>query len=75
MRPAAFYLPWLLLQSARGVSAPRIADTIPLTPQIVPEDRTSSSILPLERAPYEKQPHGAAAMLDEEARFDCECLH
>src|SRR5688500_20371882 len=53
-----------LLQLAKGVAAPRIAGMIPLTPQAI---RNLGRRYPqggLDRALYEKQRPGAAAVLD-----------
>jgi transposase len=54
-----------LLQLAKGVSAPRIAGMIPLTPQAI--RRVGHRYLSggLERALYEKQRPGAAEVLDD----------
>ena len=53
-----------LLQLARGVSAPRIADIIPLTPQAIRKVGHRYEQGGLEAALYEKQRPGAAAVLD-----------
>jgi len=54
-----------LLQLARGVSAPRISNTIPLTPQAIRKvgHRYQEGGLP--RALYEKPRPGAAELLDD----------
>jgi putative transposase len=53
-----------LPQLARGVSAPRIADIIPLTPQAIRKVGHRYEQGGLEAALYEKQRPGAAAVLD-----------
>lgn len=52
-----------LLQLAKGVSAPRIADAIPLTPQAIRKVGHRYEEGGLERALYERQRPGAAALL------------
>jgi|SRR4029453_15539817 transposase len=54
-----------LLQLARGVSAPRIAGFIPLTPQAIRKMGHRYREGGMERALYEKQRPGAAEVLDE----------
>ena len=54
-----------LLQLARGVSAPRIAGFIPLTPQAIRKVGHRYRKEGMERALYEKQRPGAAELLDE----------
>jgi|SRR5215813_4623809 len=53
-----------LLQLAKGVSAPRIADMIPLTPQAIRKVGHRYEQGGLEAALYEKQRPGAAPVLD-----------
>src|SRR5262249_61704559 len=53
-----------LLQLAKGGSAPRIADMIPLTPQAIRKLGHRSEQGGLEAALYEKQRPGAAPVLD-----------
>lgn len=53
-----------LLQLAKGTSAPRIADVIPLTPQAIRKLGHRYEQGGLEAALYEKQRPGAAAVLD-----------
>lgn len=53
-----------LLQLAKGASAPRIADVIPLTPQAIRKLGHRYEQGGLEAALYEKQRPGAAAVLD-----------
>jgi putative transposase len=57
-----------LLQLARGVSAPRIAGTVPLTPQAIRKMGHRYEQGGLERALYEKQRPGAAALLEDSQR-------
>ena len=54
-----------LLQLAKGVSAPRIAATIPLTPQAIRKVGHRYEQGGLERALYERQRPGAAKVLDD----------
>jgi len=54
-----------LLQLAKGVSAPRIADVIPLTPQAIRKVGHRYEEGGLESALYEKQRPGALAVLDD----------
>ena len=54
-----------LLQLAKGVSAPRIASIIPLTPQAIRKIGHRYQSGGLERALYEKQRPGAAEVLDD----------
>ena len=53
-----------LLQLARGVSAPRIAGMVPLTAQAIRKIGHRYQEGGLERALYEKQRHGAEALLE-----------
>jgi transposase len=53
-----------LLQLAKGVSAPRIAATVPLTPQAIRKIGHRYEAGGLERALYEKQRPGAEALLE-----------
>ena len=53
-----------LLQLAKGVSAPRISNTIPLTPQAIRKVGHRYQDGGLDRALYEKQRPGAAELLD-----------
>ena len=53
-----------LLQLAKGASAPRIADVIPLTPQAIRKLGHRYEQGGLEAALYEKQRPGATAVLD-----------
>src|SRR5262245_28318073 len=53
-----------LLQLAKGASAPRIADVIPLTPQAIRKVGHRYERGGLESALYEKQRPGATAVLD-----------
>ena len=57
-----------LLQLAKGVSAPRIADMIPLTPQAIRKLGHRYEQGGLESALYEKQRPGATAVLDPSQR-------
>jgi putative transposase len=54
-----------LLQLTKGVSAPRIAATIPLTPQAIRKVGHRYQEGGLERALYERQRPGAAEVLDD----------
>ena len=54
-----------LLQLAKGVSAPRIAGTIPLTPQAIRKVGHRYQEGGLERALYERHRPGAAQVLDD----------
>src|SRR5947207_3821200 len=54
-----------LSQLARGVSAPRISSVIPLTPQAIRKVGHRYEQGGLERALYEKERPGAAAVLDD----------
>jgi putative transposase len=54
-----------LLQIAKGVSAPRIAGVVPLTPQAIRRVAHRYEQGGLERALYEKQRPGAATLLDD----------
>ena len=54
-----------LLQIARGVSAPRIADVVPLTPQAIRRVAHRYEQGGLERALYEKERPGAATLLED----------
>ena len=54
-----------LLQLAKGVSAPRISVTIPLTPQAIRKVGHRYQEGGLERALYERQRPGAAEVLDD----------
>jgi transposase len=54
-----------LLQLAKGVSAPRIAGMVPLTPQAIRKVGHRYQRGGLERALYEKQRPGAAEALDD----------
>ena len=54
-----------LLQLAKGVSAPRISGTIPLTPQAIRKVGHRYQQGGLERALYERQRPGAAQVLDD----------
>jgi transposase len=53
-----------LLQLAQGVSAPRVAGVVPLTPQAIRKVGHRYLEGGLERALYEKQRPGAAALLE-----------
>jgi transposase len=57
-----------LLQLARGVSAPRIAGMLPLTPQAIRKMGHRYEQGGLERALYEKERPGAAALLEDSQR-------
>jgi transposase len=54
-----------LLQLAKGISAPRISGSIPLTPQAIRKVGHRYQQGGLERALYEKQRPGAAELLDD----------
>src|SRR6266853_1533743 len=54
-----------LLQLAKGVSAPRIAGMVPLTPQAIRKVGHRYQEGGLDRALYEKQRPGAAALLED----------
>src|ERR1700679_3441039 len=54
-----------LLQLAKGVSAPRIADMLPLTPQAIRKIGHRYREGGLERALYEKQRPGAETLLED----------
>ena len=54
-----------LLQLAKGVSAPRIASVVPLTPQAIRKVGHRYRQGGLERALYEKERPGAAALLED----------
>jgi len=54
-----------LLQLARGISAPRIAEFIPLTPQAIRKVGHRYVAGGFERAVYEKERPGAAALLED----------
>ena len=53
-----------LLQLAKGISAPRIAASVPLTPQAIRKVGHRYQTGVLERALYEKQRPGAASLLE-----------
>ena len=53
-----------LLQLAKGISAPRIAASVPLTPQAIRKVGHRYQTGGLERALYEKQRPGAASLLE-----------
>jgi putative transposase len=55
----------VLLQLARGLSAPRIAEVVPLTPQAVRKVGHRYREEGLERALYDKERPGAAELLNE----------
>jgi putative transposase len=57
-----------LLQLAKSVSAPRVASVIPLTPQAIRKVGHRYPEGGLERALYEKQRPGAAALLEDSQR-------
>lgn len=57
-----------LLQLGRGISAPRIAETVPLTPQAIRKIGHRYRQAGLERALYEKQRPGAAELLDDQQK-------
>jgi transposase len=54
-----------LLQLARGISAPRIAEFIPLTPQAIRKVGHRYVAGGFDRAVYEKERPGAAALLED----------
>src|ERR1035438_6898803 len=54
-----------LFQLAKGVSAPRIASVLPLTPQAIRKIGHRHQQGGLERALYEKERPGAAALLED----------
>jgi putative transposase len=54
-----------LLQIGKGVSAPRVAGVVPLTPQAIRKVGHRYQEGGLERALYEKQRPGAAALLED----------
>jgi putative transposase len=54
-----------LVQMAKGVSAPRIAGVVPLTPQAIRRVAHRYAQGGLERALYEKERPGAAALLED----------
>jgi putative transposase len=54
-----------LLQLAKGVNAPRVAGVVPLTPQAIRKIGHRYQEGGLERALYEKQRPGAAALLED----------
>jgi putative transposase len=54
-----------LLQLAKGVSAPRISDIVPLTPQAIRKIGHRYQEGGLERALYEKERPGAATLLED----------
>jgi putative transposase len=54
-----------LMQMAKGVSAPRIAGVVPLTPQAIRRVAHRYEQGGLERALYEKERPGAAALLED----------
>ena len=54
-----------LLQLAKGATAPRISDVVPLTPQAIPTIGHRYQRGGLEAALFEKQRPGAAAVLDD----------
>jgi putative transposase len=55
----------VLLQLAKGLSAPRIAEVVPLTPQAVRKVGHRYRQEGLERALYDKERPGAAELLDD----------
>ena len=57
-----------LLQLARGLSAPRISDVVPLTPQAIRKVGHRYRQGGIERALYEKERPGAAALLEDSQR-------
>ena len=57
-----------LLQLARGISAPRIAEIVPLTPQAIRKIGHRYRDAGLERALYEKQRPGASELLNEQEK-------
>jgi|SRR5579884_4055468 len=54
-----------LLQLAKGISAPRISEVVPLTPQAIRKVGHRYRQGGLERALYEKERPGAAALLED----------
>src|SRR6266403_1497266 len=57
-----------LLQMAKGVSAPRVAAVVPLTPQAIRKVSHRYQQGGLERALYEKERPGAATLLEDSQR-------
>jgi putative transposase len=57
-----------LLQLAKGVSAPRVAAVVPLTPQAIRKVGHRYQQGGLERALYEKERPGASALLEDSQR-------
>src|ERR1035437_6889103 len=57
-----------LLQLAKGLSSPRVSSVIPLTPQAIRKVGHRYQQGGLERALYERQRPGAAAVLDDSQR-------
>jgi hypothetical protein len=57
-----------LLQMAKGVSAPQVAAVVPLTPQAIRKVGHRYQQGGLERALYEKERPGAAALLEDSQR-------
>src|SRR5438445_5835674 len=57
-----------LLQMAKGVSAPRVSAVVPLTPQAIRKVGHRYQQGGLERALYEKERPGAAALLEDSQR-------
>jgi len=57
-----------LLQLAKGVSAPRVSAVVPLTPQAIRKVGHRYQQGGLERALYEKERPGAAALLEDSQR-------
>ena len=57
-----------LLQLAKGISAPRIAEALPLTPQAIRKIGHRYAEAGLDRALYEKQRPGAAELLDDQQK-------
>ena len=62
------YVPGHLWQLAEGVSAPRIAGTLPLTPQTIRKMGHRYQEGGFERALYERPRPGAAEVLDDSQR-------
>jgi putative transposase len=58
----------VLLQLAKGVSAPRVSSVVPLTPQAIRKVGHRYQEGGLERALYEKQRPGAAVLLEDSQR-------
>jgi putative transposase len=54
-----------LLQLAKGVSAPRVSQVVPLTPQAIRKVAHRYQVGGLERALYEKERPGAATLLED----------